>query len=783
MLKCIAAVCRRITLGRIVHFRFGGSPLLHTYYALAILSLLIIQYLFGFYSDAPTGIARLGRKWIKKWDCSLGDISGFSYSNLALVSVLGMFLEMLMIRWISSEIRIFAYFKNFVLIACFFGFGMGCYFSRRRINVVAFLGPLVLLAAFIKLPLPNLRLLVAALPNMLGSGTDVSIWGVPSMPVEWRPMILALTLIVPLFLFVVFIFVPVGQLVGWYLEHAPEGIRGYTINVGAGLAGILTYTAVCFLNLPPAAWFSFFGVLVAALFWRVPRLRWTSLALIGACVGLVSLGPPSGAVTYWSPYQKLTLTPVQENGETTSYDLNANDSWYQHIVNLSPAFVDLHPNLFAAYPIEWNSYNLPYRFYQQPHSVLVLGAGMGNDVAAALRNGVAEVVAVEIDPKILELGRQLHFEKPYGSPRVRTVVNDARSYVQNSRAKFDLIVFSLLDSHTTSSNFSNIRIDNYVYTVEGLAAARTLLRPDGLLIIKFETATPWIAGRLRKLLLTVFGNEPVQVQSDGGYTTPGRFFLAGSQGRIAEVLRRSDVNAYINSHQGFSVVDAPPTTDNWPYFYQHEPGLPLTIILISGLVLFVSWWFIRRTGNGRLTLHGHFFCLGAGFLLLEVQIVSKIALLFGTTWMVNSIVVGALLILIIAANATVRRFPSFPLWIAYAGIFLSGLLAFSVPLERFFFTSVLVKALAALTILCLPAYFAGIVFARSYAAAGFASEALGSNILGSLFGGVLESLSFWTGLHALLLISLGFYAVSAVLLRTKESLPAKYKSQQSAIQP
>ena len=743
------------------------------YWVVTVTGLLTIQYLFGFYCDAPTGIAALARRWIAKWDASPETLGGFSYSNLALISVLGMFLEMLMIRWISSEIGIFAYFKNFVLVACFFGFGMGCYFSRRRINLIAFLCPILFVSVFVKAPWPGLRRLVAILPNMLGRSSEVQIWGVPSLPTEWLPMALALSLTVPLFMLVVFTFVPVGQMVGWYLEHAPEGIRAYSLNVGASLLGILAYTIVCFLGLPPAAWFSILCSLVAAMFWRVPRLRWTSFALVGACIALVSLGPGRGSITYWSPYQKLTLTPSQENGETTSYELNTNDNWYQRIVNLSPQFVASHPGLFADYPVAWNPYNLPYRFYEQPRSVLVLGAGTGNDVAAALRNGAGSVVAVEIDPMILELGRKLHFEKPYDSPRVRTIVNDARSYVQNSRDKFDLIVFSLLDSHTTSSNFSNIRIDNYVYTVEALHAANKLLQPGGLLILKFWTETPWIAGRLQSLLSTVFGQAPLQIQSDAGYTTAGRFFLAGSQERLAEQLKDPELNAYVRSHQNFAVVPASPTTDNWPYFYQHEPGLPLNVILISCLVVGASWWFVRRTGNGRLALNGHFFSLGAGFLLLEVQIVSKVALLFGTTWLVNSIVVGTLLLLIMAANTTVRRRPTFPLWIAYTGIFASGLLAFFIPLERFFFTSVLLKALAALAVLCLPAYFAGIVFARSYATARFSSEALGSNIIGALLGGILESLSFWTGLRALLLISVGFYVISAILLRKKEELSAK----------
>ena len=91
------------------------------------------------------------------------------------------------------------------------------------------------------------------------------------------------------------------------------------------------------------------------------------------------------------------------------------------------------------------------------------------------RNGAEQVVAVEIDPLIYKLGKELHFEKPYQSPRVRFILDDARSYIERSHDRFDLIVFSLLDSHTTSSHFSNIRIDNYVYTIEALRAAKGIV--------------------------------------------------------------------------------------------------------------------------------------------------------------------------------------------------------------------------------------------------------------------------------------------------------------------
>jgi SAM-dependent methyltransferase len=150
------------------------------------------------------------------------------------------------------------------------------------------------------------------------------------------------------------------------------------------------------------------------------------------------------------------------------------------------------------------------------------------------------------------------------------------SYLQNSSDCFDLIVFSLLDSHTTSSHFSNIRIDNYVYTVEALQAAKKLLKPDGIFVIKFQVDTPWIAGRLYGLLQSVSGYAPLQLEADSSYiaySTGGRFFITGSEHRIQEALSDRRLAAHVAKHSDFRMSPASLTTDDWPYFYQHEPGL------------------------------------------------------------------------------------------------------------------------------------------------------------------------------------------------------------------
>ena len=206
------------------------------------------------------------------------------------------------------------------------------------------------------------------------------------------------------------------------------------------------------------------------------------------------------------------------------------------------------------------------------------------------------------------------------------------------------------------------------------------------------------------------------------------------------------------------------TTDDWPYFYQHEPGLPISVILVSLAVLIIFGWFLRQTTGEASPLQPHFMFLGAGFMLLEAQIVSKMALLFGTTWVVNAVVVSGLLCLIVGANLVYGKFPEIPLRVAYAGLFLSLVVMFAVPMQKLFFTSWLARAIAATLALCLPVFFAGIIFVSSFARASFRGSALGSNLFGSLLGGLLESSSLWFGLKSLTILAAVLYAGSAVFL-------------------
>ena len=719
--------------------------------------------------------------FLARWSFQPTSLGSSPRAVLAIASVLGLFLEMLLIRWVSSEVRIFAYYKNFVLIACFLGFGLGGYLSKRPVNLLTMLVPLVLLVLFVEVP----REMVEKLPALLASSSEVHIWGMPVMPPDAESLLqlaAGVAVSLPVFALIAFVFVPVGQVVSALLEGDPSGVRAYTINIVGSLAGILAFTLVSFAAQPPVVWLAIAALLVVTLVLRSPRLLATTLVAFGISLAIVACGPSSAPGVHWSPYQKLRIEPVvDERGDVTLYRLTTNGFWYQQIIDLSPAFVAKHPREFERVPIEWNPYNIPYRFHRKPRSVLVLGAGMGNDVAAALRNGAEHVVAVEIDPLIIQLGKERHFEHPYSDEkRVRIVVDDARSYLENAHETFDLVCFSLLDSHTTSSHFSNIRIDNYVYTQEALVAAKRALKPDGVIVVKFMVGAPWIAGRLHGLLEDAFGRpQPIQFQTDFNdvvrYASPGRMFVAGnSLDALKEtVLGDEGLRRYLANHAGVQSEPAKLTTDDWPYFYQHEPGLPLLVIVLSVALVVLTAWLVRRVrGVTQAPFSWPLFFLGAGFMLLETQIVSRIALLFGTTWLVNSIAISGLLALIVGANGVAALWPRLPLGAAHVALAAAIVLNWLVPTHSLFFESPATRALAATAFLGLPVFFAGIVFIRTFADAGYKGEALGSNLMGALAGGVLESLSFWTGLRALLVIALGLYLGAFLTHHFRKATPA-----------
>src|SRR5713101_3490327 len=216
-----------------------------------LLCWLTIYAVYWFLGIAKWPVFAQRDEMLDKWgSVHIDSLGGFRFSSLALISLMSLFLELLLIRWITSEIRVFAYFKSLVLIACFLGFGLGCYLTRRKIRVAYTLAPLLVMIWLIELPWDPVRQLIVNLSGFIGWFSDVhiwsrayfagnSLWGVISACV-------AMSIVIPLFGLIAIIFVPMGQLVGWYLENSTKGIFAYSVNILASVVGIWLYTGLCF---------------------------------------------------------------------------------------------------------------------------------------------------------------------------------------------------------------------------------------------------------------------------------------------------------------------------------------------------------------------------------------------------------------------------------------------------------------------------------------------------------------------------------------------------------
>ena len=697
----------------------------------------------------------------REWEIESEAPRGWDYKRLALASFLTLFAELALIRWISTEVRIFAYVKNLALLLCFLGFGVGCALARQKVRWRPAVTALIGLVMVVRWPWGGGKVF-EGLSRALGAAKDIDIWATGTIR-EWPGFLISALLVAVIFLLVTFVFVPMGQMVSAGIDHAAGTLRAYSWNLGFSLAGILGFFLVSWLGLSPAVWLMVILFSIALLQDRFRRGILVASLAIPAFLLLHEVSGPERFVK-WTPYQQIEVEQDKfPSGEFRAALVEVNHTSYQFMVDLSPAFLGRHPGLLTEAP-EDNPYNLPFRFASPQPKVLIVGSGTGNDVAAAVRNQSRWIDAVEIDPTILAIGAT-HPEHPYSAPQVKAHLTDARAWMKRARGPYDLVLFGLLDSHTELSDYSNMRIDNFVYTRESFREAQSLLGPDGVLFIKFHINQPWMGTRLEEMLADVFGKPPVVFFANSSYSGPAVCFAVSPSDQVQRVLA-SDVGlGRLVSKQTsrFPIPGVPETTDDWPYLYQRGRSIPVIFLMVGILVLLLAAGMFWQIPDARRQIPSlFFFSMGAGFLLLETQGISRLALYFGTTWQVSGIVIAAVLTALLLANALVERLAdswSTP-W-SIAGLLGGILCAYFFPFDRIPGSALVVGALAA-AIFVVPVFFAGTLFAVEFRKVKSPSAALGANMLGAVVGGLLENISLITGLRALLLVAFVLYCVAAM---------------------
>lgn len=703
--------------------------------------------------------------------------------RIFLVSVAALFLELVLIRWAGTEVRVFAYVQNLVLVTCFLGFGVGCLRSREPSSVMHTLRDVTILVLIVSIPIigyfgeSNLSVVFGgfmfALSNFLSLTPDAALWGVGDVAFSETTFFLfslvAIVVVAILLVLIASSMVPLGQWVGYYFDHSPSIVRTYTFNLAGSLVGTWLLLIFALFHLPPAYWFAaaFLLILAVAPVTRAELLQGGALLLVTVLVLFFGQRGMefSGNADFWSPYQKLTIVPKPED---RGYTLLVNNTGYMSMYNTSPEFKQKNPDF--ANSISESSYDSPFRFLPALKNVLIVGSGAGNDVSAALRNGASHIDAVEIDPMIYKLGKRLHPDRPYDSEKVTAIINDARNFMRTTESRYDVIIFGLLDSHVGYSGYSNMRVDNYVYTKDALAQARRLLKPEGVLIFKFEVREPWlwIGDRFYRTLTEVFGREPITYYAKGisDQMWPATIYLESDGADLWNRAQSADLKKFISDHPPAftpSIAGAPaPATDDWPYPYNRDRLIPTTYLTVSAILFVISLFMVRSSFAYREKRTWAPFLLGAGFMLLETQLVSRLTLYFGSIWVVNGIAISALLCTLVLANIYLeRRSKQINHPLCYSLLLLSLIANYLTPWEAFPFSSWTIGLLLS-GAYAVSVFLAGLIFTSTLQMAADKSKTLGANVIGAVAGGLLQNISFLFGLKALLLMAVVCYAGSAL---------------------
>ena len=675
---------------------------------------------------------------------------------IAIAAGLGLYLELAIIRMHSSFFQMFAFFKNFSLLSCLLGLGVGYLFGNKKIYslkwVFPFLTIQILLMYFLK-NTPFALFIQNPITERVAMGQGF---------VEgFFQFFIIYSFIVLIFIFNAMTFVPLGHLVS-NLMYSQKKLQSYSSNLLGSIAGIGVFALLSIYWTGPSLWF-LLGFIILIFFQKKNYLNIIFSGSSLLILLLIFLIPKdSNEKNIYSPYQ---IISVIFDGNTVKR-VKASNLFFQ-----TPYSLDKLDT----------SYFLPFKASNEvPKKILIVGSGTGNDTAAAISSGVESIDAVEIDPVIIDLGKY-HPNKPYEDQKVKVIQNDARNFIRHTNEKYDLILYGLLDSHTSLSSNGGIRLDSYVYTVQAFEEAKKKLTKDGYISLTFGVASKELGIKIFRMLKKAFNDEEPTVYMyipeaeklddkffidgdlykkdfiEGKYT----FLISNNPNKVLKFDDQSDlarVNFFDNDETKVSL-----SNDDWPFFYMPVKVWPKSYVIILILIFICSFLFIKKTSTlNRKNFSITCFFLGAGFMLIETKGITEIALIYGSTWFVITIVIGFILLMAYLANLLIIKNGQIKSSIIYFLLIISLLFGyFFTFVDTTIFSSIVLKIIIPL-ILTVPIFFSGLAFSKELSVENHVGVALSSNILGAIFGGLIEYNSMYFGFKSLYLLGIVMYLMGYI---------------------
>jgi spermidine synthase len=680
--------------------------------------------------------------------------------RLFLVSLLILFAEVMCIRWFAVEVPLLRVFPNLTLMVIFIAVSIGlATYKKPQISPVVLTTAVVGTLSCMILSKP-LRLHELSLNNPLG-------------------MMLSLLVLGLIILNLSAVFIALGKVLGLEFSNLPI-LKSYLLNLLGSLCGVVLFGLVSLFSLPPAVWVLVAAALTYILFKRKFVIVVAMFLGVGALIVYQS--------SVWSAYGHIQIVPDHRDSGTVmgdhNYILCSNGDFFHGGIHIEavPSFkaiADVYKGvtkqqLYYRYWLE-----LPYLVAPAWNKVLVLGAGSGNDVQTAIEHGAKHIDAVEIDSYIANCGFKIHPDRPYANAdKVKVWVEDARTFLRNDKGKYDLIQFAYLDPGSTLRITPFLRTDNFVYTKESLRSAIEHLTPDGIVTLSFATGgNEPPTRRLYETITEAYGKPPLALVQD--YTGSCFFFFGpGLKPLSQEDFSGAGLRLWPGKGEFYPTRAS---VDDWPFLYLDFTNSAIAIyffVLAAAVLLPLTALIKGISGKFVVSEAMPMFFLGAAFMLMETKSIIALSLLFGSTWIVNAVVISLILLLSCLANwiADIIQLKTLSVWFGCLLLFLLLDYSYHVPANATVHPILL--AVTATSICCFPVFFGGIIFSTLLKRASSPIMALSANIMGVAFGGLLENICIVSGIKSLSLVALALYLLAGLpLLVAKMTKKGSQESQ------
>ena len=345
------------------------------------------------------------------------------------------------------------------------------------------------------------------------------------------------------------------------------------------------------------------------------------------------------------------------------------------------------------------------------NNALIIGPGGGRDILLTLMGGVGQITAVEVNKDLVDIVREYGWYNGgiyTDFENVTVVVDEGRNFLKRQKEKYDIIMLSLPATQTSRSLEGYSLTENFLFTTESVNDYLEHLTDEGrLVVVTHDDFTMW---KLLSISLAVLNEKGVsntsalnQIYILGLSTTdvyplfvlkktpfePAQVFLRhekmrqlgydptlsyfpyiSEEGMVNSVLMDlgsgeialTDIEKWMARELGF---DISPVTDNSPFFYKIDVGLPQPVslvfwlsIIMMLLVLLVPplYWKWRPTqretrprskgssNQNSLRAAVLFSMLGIGFMLVEISLIQRFMLFLGQPVLSMAVLLFSLLV-------------------------------------------------------------------------------------------------------------------------------------------